>query len=99
MSTNNGYPRLQPIITSGVSQRTLKVKVVLPERKERFRVVTEIGTKEVLDYLKVTGAVHGKLLESPGKINNRDGEATGTWAFEKKDLRVNHKTTKPKSKK
>lgn len=87
-------PKLQPIIKAGVSERTLQVEVELPERKERFRAVSSIGTKEVLEYLVATKTPHGKLISGPGGVlNNRAGSATAVWVFEKIDLRVSSKQT------
>ena len=96
--------KLQPIIKSGLSERTLKVDVEIPERKERFRDVTTVGTKEVLDYLAATGIPHGKLISSPGgTVNNRQSGVTASWVFEKIDLRVKEEkpttSAKPKQSK
>ena len=87
--------KIQPEIKTGVSERTLQVEVVLPARKKRGREVTQVSTKQVLEYLEVMSIAHGKLLSGPDSIDNRDGEKCACWVFEKRDLRVKHVTTKP----
>lgn len=98
MST--GLKKLQPKMSTSVSERTLVVEVELLERKERGRQVTQIGTDEVLEYLEATKTPYGKLLSGPkGRLSNRDSAVVGVWKFEKKDLRVKHQPAKTSPKK